>query len=183
MFCDKCNCSFEDKGLNKIRHRTGRCAADPDRVHIEPQNKIQEAMKERDNNLDRLLEQAEKDLVEVEKICKHTRDDCGCTTPTDVKLTLWTILVPTERKKSNGVKAGFKFEHHKDWDAHVISITGGVTIHKGAIGYWGQLRERVIPCNIACTEEQIIGIAQFTKEHYQQEAVMFWKISEDVRFV
>jgi len=33
IYCDRCKCTFEDKGLNKVRHKTGRCAADPDRVH------------------------------------------------------------------------------------------------------------------------------------------------------
>ena len=35
MFCDRCNCNYEDKGLNKMRHKTGRCAADPDRIPME----------------------------------------------------------------------------------------------------------------------------------------------------
>ncbi len=44
MYCDKCECTFEDKGLNKVRHRTGRCSADPDRVHaaVEKANEVVE---------------------------------------------------------------------------------------------------------------------------------------------
>jgi hypothetical protein len=46
MYCDKCECTFEDKGLNKVRHRTGRCTADPDRVHaaVEKANEVEEPM-------------------------------------------------------------------------------------------------------------------------------------------
>ena len=44
MYCDKCECTFEDKGLNKVRHNTGRCSADTDRVHaaIEKANEVEE---------------------------------------------------------------------------------------------------------------------------------------------
>ena len=44
MYCDKCECTFEDKGLNKVRHNTARCSADTDRVHaaIEKANEVEE---------------------------------------------------------------------------------------------------------------------------------------------
>ena len=38
----------------------------------------------------------------------------------------------------------------------------------------------MIPCRIICTKEQIIKIIDFTIQHYDQEAVLAFKISDDV---
>lgn len=38
----------------------------------------------------------------------------------------------------------------------------------------------MIPVRIACSEEQIHGIAKFTAGYYQQEAVMYYLVSEKV---
>ena len=94
---------------------------------------------------------------------------------------LWEILVPA----SNNKDLKFSFEHHKEWDSFVKDLTGGVTILKTAKGQWvnpdGKLYvDRIIPCRIACTREEIMIIIGFTLEHYNQEAVMAYKISSDV---
>ena len=94
---------------------------------------------------------------------------------------MWEILVPA----SNNKDLGFTYEHHKAWDAFVRSVTGGVTIMKTAKGEWvsptGKLyKDRMIPCRIICTEEQISEIIDFTIDHYKQEAVLAYKISNDV---
>ncbi len=94
---------------------------------------------------------------------------------------LWEILVPA----SNNKDQNFSYEHHKEWDAFVKKITGGVTIMKPAKGEWlsptGKLYvDRMIPCRIVCTEEQISEIIDFTIEHYNQEAVLAYRISTKV---
>ena len=98
-----------------------------------------------------------------------------------MKTKLWEILVPA----SNNNELKFTYEHHKKWDAFVKKISGGVTITKIAKGEWvsptGKLYvDRMIPCRIICTEEQILEIIDFTIDHYNQEAVMAYKISDDV---
>ena len=100
------------------------------------------------------------------------------------KLKLWKILVPASG--NNG--KDFTYEHHKAWDAFVRSLTGGVTILKTAKGQWvspnGQLyNDRMIPCEINCTKRQIIEIALFTKKHYEQEAVAYYKISGGMHII
>ena len=45
------------------------------------------------------------------------------------------------------------------------------------------IEERIIPVNIACTEKQITQIVKFTMRHYRQEAVMYYKVSDDVFIV
>ena len=94
---------------------------------------------------------------------------------------MWEILVPA----SNNKDLKFTYEHHKEWDSFVKSISGGVTIMKTAKGEWispsGVLFvDRMIPCRIVCTEEQIKEIIDFTIVHYNQEAVLAFRISDNV---
>lgn len=94
---------------------------------------------------------------------------------------LWEILVPA----SSNENGRFSYEHHKAWDAMVKDISGGITIMKTAKGEWlspnGELYvDRVIPCRVICTEEEISEIIDFTIEHYNQEAVLAYKISNNV---
>jgi len=94
---------------------------------------------------------------------------------------LWEILVPA----SNNKDLKFSYEHHKAWDAYVKKTTGGVTIMKTAKGEWvsptGKLYiDKMIPCRIVCTEDQISDIIDFTIEHYNQEAVLAYRVSMNV---
>jgi len=93
---------------------------------------------------------------------------------------LYEILVP-----ASGPGAKFMYEHHKRWDSFVSALAGGVTVMKAAKGEWyspsGVLyKDRIIPCKVACTEKQLYQIIDFTIEHYDQEAVMAYLISEEV---
>jgi len=99
----------------------------------------------------------------------------------NMKTELWEILVPA----SNNKDLNFTYEHHKEWDAFVKNLTGGVTIMKTAKGQWispdGKLYiDRMIPCRIVCTEDQISEIIDFTIEHYSQEAILAYRISTNV---
>jgi hypothetical protein len=95
---------------------------------------------------------------------------------------LWEILVPASNNK--GTK--FTYEHHKEWDAFVKNVTGGLTVMKPAKGQWVspvtgvEYLDRMIPCRIACSEEQIEKIIAFTIKHYSQEAVMAYQVSTKV---
>jgi len=98
-----------------------------------------------------------------------------------MKTELWEILVPA----SNNKDLKFTYEHHKEWDVFVKDLTGGVTIMKTAKGQWvspdGELYvDRMIPCRIVCTEDQISEIIDFTIAHYSQEAVLAYRISTNV---
>lgn len=97
------------------------------------------------------------------------------------KKKLYEILVPA----SNNKQGKFTYAHHKKWDAFVMEISKGVTIMKTGKGEWvspeGELyKDRVIPCRIACTAEEIDKIIDFTITHYNQLAVMAYCISEEV---
>lgn len=109
-----------------------------------------------------------------------------------IELPLWEILVPYKmgkhdlyRHDQTKPKSGrtVPLPYHQEWDARVIEITGGLTIHKTVRGQWvddtGKLwKEAMIPVRIMCTEEQITEIAKFTIEWYQQQAVFVTRVSE-----
>ncbi len=93
---------------------------------------------------------------------------------------LYEILVPC-LKDGKPVRT----RYHRVWDEKVRKIANGLTIMKPQIGNWldkeGNLFiERVIPVKIACSKEQINIISDFTAKYYNQKAIMFYKISDEV---
>jgi hypothetical protein len=96
-------------------------------------------------------------------------------------ISLWEILVPTIR--NNGKP--YRTRYHKVWDKKIREISGGLTICPVAKGNWispeGKLFvERMIPVRILATKEQIEKIVDHTIIYYDQEAVLAYKISNDV---
>jgi|SRR6185369_12758088 len=93
---------------------------------------------------------------------------------------LWEILVPCEM---NGRPA--RTRHHKGWDEKIRRISGGLTVYKPGRGQWvnseGTLHEdRVIPVRVCCTESELNKILDITLEHYNQEAIFAYLVSERV---
>ncbi len=92
---------------------------------------------------------------------------------------LWEILVPTVRDGKP-----VRTRSHKEWDARVRRIAGGLTILKPAKGQWinpcdGELfEERMIPVRIMCSDIDIEKIADMTAEFYKQKAVMYYLVSK-----
>jgi len=97
-----------------------------------------------------------------------------------IKNELWEVLVPCV---SNEGKP-FRTRHHREWDRQVRLLTGGLTIFKPALGQWvnpedGELfKERMIPVRIMCDEATAIQIANRVKKHYNQLAVMIYRVSD-----
>lgn len=95
---------------------------------------------------------------------------------------LWEILVP--RCSNKGVE--YPVDYHRQWDEKVRAIAGGITILKPAKGQWinpqGILSsEEMIPVRILCDESGIDKIIELTLEHYDQEAVLAYEISRNVK--
>jgi hypothetical protein len=112
-----------------------------------------------------------------------------------MELPLWEILVPHRMGKHDGKNPDLPrsnkvvyYDYHRTWDKRVVELVGGMTLMKAAKGTWvspttsKEHREIMIPVRIACTEEQIREIMQFTAEMYAQEAVMAYLISERTLF-
>lgn len=97
---------------------------------------------------------------------------------------LWEILIPAN--KNDGTE--FTMKHHKEWDEKARSMSGGLTILKTGKGEWTNpegktFRDRMIPVRVYCTEKQINELIQYTIRHYDQEAVMAYEISKNVKIV
>ena len=94
---------------------------------------------------------------------------------------MYEILIPTVM---NGHPVRTK--HHKQWDKFVRKLTTGLTILKPAKGQWVDEstdtlhEERMIPVKIACTAHQLKMIINFTLSHYNQIAVLAYKVSDEV---
>lgn len=109
---------------------------------------------------------------------------------TVVELPLWEILVPYKMGEHDNSdpslpkrKRTIPVPYHQVWDDFVRKTTGGLTIHRAARGQWedreGKLyKEIMIPVRIACTQDQIKQIAEFTVQHYKQKAVFVTLVSE-----
>ena len=94
---------------------------------------------------------------------------------------LWEILVPTT--KNDGKP--YRLRYHKVWDAKIKEISGGLTIMPVAKGHWvapnGTLfTERMIPVRILASKSEMEKIVDMTLIYYSQEAVLAYKISEEV---
>ena len=99
---------------------------------------------------------------------------------------MWEILVPTVRPNTGGEKF-FKTRYHRVWDDMVREISGGLTIMPPSKGQWvsphGTLfQETMIPVRIVATREEIEKIMDLTMVHYSQEAVLCYKVSDEVIF-
>jgi hypothetical protein len=101
-----------------------------------------------------------------------------------VDLNVWCIFVPTVKPKATK-KRFFRTKHHKAWDKYVRNISGGLTILAPSKGQWidtedNLVEERVLPVQIACNDEQFEKIIKFTLKHYDQDALMYYKMSNEV---
>lgn len=101
------------------------------------------------------------------------------------KKAIWEILVPTVSNEGKPYRVRF----HRVWDKRVRELIGGLTILPPNIkGEWmspqGDIfSERMIPVRLYCTENQINFIAKYTKGLYEQEAVMYYQISDKITIV
>jgi len=99
---------------------------------------------------------------------------------------LYQIMVPTiygDTMKPISTK------HHKNWDAYVRNITGGLTITGVSKGQWVDPKtgalwvERIIPVQIACTQSEMENIVKFSLSHYRQKAIMYCLLSNEIKIV
>lgn len=93
----------------------------------------------------------------------------------------WEILVPYQTNE--GKKIDVKY--HREWDSKIRAISGGLTILRPMRGQWlfnnRFYDEKVIPCRILATKEEIDVIIEITLKHYKdQHCVMAYKISSEV---
>lgn len=96
-------------------------------------------------------------------------------------ISLWEILVPTTMPNGKPVRT----KQHREWDRRVRRISKGLMVLQPTKGQWiapdnKLLTERMIPVRIACTRSQIEDIVNLTAVFYEQWAVMYYCISNEV---
>lgn len=96
---------------------------------------------------------------------------------------MWEIFVPASYGKNE-----YTYEHHKKFDEYVKQKAGGITVLRGAKGEWispeGKLyKDKIIPCRICCSQCDIVNIMKFALKHYNQKAIMAYKISDQVLMI
>lgn len=111
---------------------------------------------------------------------------------------LWEILVPhslekfcfgiTEDRENKYGYYKVRMSHHKLWDSRAMKYSEGCTILRSGKGTWKDdlgdyITERMIPVRLLITRSDIFELAEFTKEHYKQDAVMFYRVSEEVHII
>lgn len=91
---------------------------------------------------------------------------------------LYEILVPCTWNDGTPVRT----RHHKEWDKRVRKITGGMTVLRPGKGQWVHendlYEERVIPVRLFCFQSDMEEVANVTIQHYEQEAVMYYQLSD-----
>jgi hypothetical protein len=98
---------------------------------------------------------------------------------------LFEIYVPTVKNNGKPIRT----RHHREWDRRIRLITGGLTVYKPVKGQWvntaedGKLyEERMIPVRIVATDAEMKRVAELTKTFYEQIAVLYYKLSNEVHF-
>lgn len=125
----------------------------------------------------------------------------------EVPKRLYELLVPTEKRvKTPRPKPGpgdfgdgypgelarwqkrnsYTTRYHRAWDEKVRVITGGLTVLQPAKGQWTSeygsvFRERMIPVRIMATPEQMEKIVDMTLDYYDQLAVLYYEVSNNVK--
>ena len=102
---------------------------------------------------------------------------------------MWEIFIPATYVNGGGLRHNYLLSKHQEWDEKVKQISGGLTVFHETQGIWVNphnnetIREPMILVRIACNERQIMDIAKITLDHYNEKAVLFYKVSSDVRLV
>ena len=95
---------------------------------------------------------------------------------------LFEILIPCQTNEGKPIRT----RKHKEWNRRARRITGGgLTVLPSAKGQWvspsGEMfDERMLPVRIIATYSQMESIDAMTAKFYEQEAILFYQISNDV---
>lgn len=94
---------------------------------------------------------------------------------------LWQIYVPVYDNNGNKIPVSY----HQKWDDIISDIAGGLTINKKSRGIWASqtgtiFKEEMIPVLVNCSYNEMNVIAELTIRHYDQEAVMYYKVTDEI---
>lgn len=94
----------------------------------------------------------------------------------------WEVLVPCVRNNGRPIST----RCHREFDRQLRRITGGLTVMPPVRGQWvspsGELFvERMIPVRVVATEPQIEAVADLAARYYDQQAILYYRVSDYVR--
>lgn len=97
---------------------------------------------------------------------------------------LYEILVPTVRNDGRP----YRTRYHRIFDKKVQEISGGLTILSPVKGTWISpdktlFKERMIPVRFVSTKQQAKEIADFALTYYDQLAIMYYRVADEVSLV
>jgi len=97
---------------------------------------------------------------------------------------LYEILIPVVANDGQT----FCAEHNECWRKMVRGLCNGLTVFQQVSGEWvspnGQLfAEQMVPVRVLATANDIKRISDYSAKHYQQEAIMFHKVTDHVSIV
>ena len=94
---------------------------------------------------------------------------------------MWEILIP---KYSNDGEQ-YTAAHCNEWKENILLITKGLTELNPVKGYWINKKtkyiEDMIPIRVLCDETNIEKIIEETITHFDQEAVLAYVISNNIK--
>lgn len=92
---------------------------------------------------------------------------------------VWQVLIPDKTNK--GKK--FEPEHRAKFDTYVLKAAGRYTIMPEVEGADADGKETMIPYVISCREDVAVTIVKTAQQHYNQKNIMWWKLSDEARFM
>ncbi len=98
------------------------------------------------------------------------------------KKSLWEILIP--KNSNEGIE--YPTDYHRKWDEQIRNLSNGLTILKKTKGHWINSKgtvfvEDMIPVRVYCSNETIDKIIDYTLQFYNQEAVLAYEISANIK--
>lgn len=103
--------------------------------------------------------------------------------PTPELIGLWEILIPVTHKDGTPVTE----KDHRIWRSSLEAIGVHQFLAPGAVPWIVNephlVGVRMIPFRVACTQEQITQVANLTASYFGQDAILLYRVSDDVTLI
>lgn len=103
--------------------------------------------------------------------------------PAPEPIGLWEILIPVSHKDGTPVTE----KDHRIWWSSLEAIGAHQFLVPAAMPWFVNephlVGVRMIPFRVACTREQITKVANLTATYFGQDAVLLYRVSDDVTLI
>lgn len=150
---------------------------------------IRDRMKEVNPGLtDAELDRIENDVRYYKGIANKALNDTGLATSKTEEVIpermLWTVIIP----EFDNYGRIFPKHHVDVWINKVMEISTGVTVYRDIIGKYisttnGLMSDVNLAVMFMATEDEVNELAQLAKTHFDQESIMYYMSSNNVKFI